>query len=170
MKRIWLIGLSLILGVIVLGSASNAAAQAADAKRSLKAARELYKEPGMMDVDIRAMRKMMMLTGTVPTEEHSKKAEEIAGDVKGIKEVRNRLRVRESDPAPGCEKILDKLNKAIDEDDELAQAKRRLELKCQDSKVTIKGKVKDYTLAGSLVGEVKRIPGVISLDVEDLDY
>ena len=170
MKRMWAIGLSLALGLILFGSASSASAQAADAKRSLKAAKELYKEPGMMEVDIRAMRKTMMLTGSVPSEEHSKKAEEIAKETKGIDEVRNRLRVTEAEPAPGCDKILAKLNKAIDDDEELAQAKRRLELKCADSKVTIGGKVKDYTLVGSLVSEVKRIPGVVSLDIDELDY
>ena len=36
---------------------------------------------------------MMMLTGNVATEAESKKAEEIIKDMRGVKEVRNRLRV-----------------------------------------------------------------------------
>src|SRR5215813_2040202 len=79
---------------LTAGLASLASAQGqAEFKRQLKAGVVLYKEPGMMEVDLKSMKDEMMLTGTVATQEQSAKAEELMKDVRGVKKVRNRIRV-----------------------------------------------------------------------------
>src|SRR5262245_27812011 len=80
--------------LVTLSVATRASAQSqAEFKRELKAGTTLYKEPGLMDVTVKSMRGMMMLTGNVATEDQSKKAEAIIKDMRGVKEVRNRIRV-----------------------------------------------------------------------------
>ena len=69
MKRTVGVILSLVL-VGALGLAGKAAAQSqAEFKRELKAGVILYKEPGMMEVTVKSMRGMMMMTGNVATAE-----------------------------------------------------------------------------------------------------
>src|SRR5687767_3192250 len=93
MKRMVGVISSLVL-VGALALAGTAAAQSqAEFKRELKAGVILYKEPGMMEISIKSMKGMMMLTGNVATAEQSAKAEEIIKGMRGVKEVRNRLRV-----------------------------------------------------------------------------
>src|SRR5882757_9806396 len=83
---------------LILGLALNASAQSqAEFKRELKAMQTLYKEPGLMEVTVKSMRGMMMLTGNTATPEQSAKAEEIIKTMRGVKEVRNRIRVGKVD-------------------------------------------------------------------------
>ena len=70
----------------------------------------------MIEVDVRAMKSTLMLTGSVPTEEHKAQADELASQIRGVKDVRNRLRVREADVAAGQvsdEQLIAKLDKKI---------------------------------------------------------
>ena len=100
MNRQFRHGISLGLALVALGWASGALAQStADGKRTLKAEKLFYKQAGMMEVTLRAMRGTLMMTGYVPLDEQLKKADELAGKVKGIKDIRNRIRVREPDVA-----------------------------------------------------------------------
>ena len=164
---------ALSLAIGALGFAADASAQAADQKRSLKAAKIFYKEPGMIEVEVRAMRGTLMMTGSVPTEEHLAKADELAEDVRGIKEVRNRIRVREPEVAsPTDEEVLSKINEKIEADDDLARAKERgrLEVTVEDRNVTVTGKLQDWSVASSLVTDIRRIPGVVPLNFDKLRY
>jgi osmotically-inducible protein OsmY len=158
---------------LTLGLAAFASAQGqAEFKRQLKAGQAMYKEPGLMEVDIKAMKTMMMLTGNVATEDQSKKAEEIIKGIRGVKEVRNRIRVGQTED---CSKTTDadllaKVEKDIENDEELAQARRKFELVCKDRNLTVKGELKDYSQAGSLINMIKRVPCFNSLNYDELEY
>lgn len=176
MYRMFRIGIVLGIATLAVGLASDALAQStADAKRTLKASKLFYKELGMIEVDIRAMRKTLMLTGSVPTEEHKARADELAGKVRGVDDIRNRLRVREPDVAAGTvsdEDLLAKIAVKIEEDQELAKAKARekFEYSVSEGNVVITGKLGDWSQAFSLIGAVRRIPGVQTLDFDKLRY
>ena len=176
MHRMFRIGLTLAVTIAALGLAADVSAQStADAKRTLKGQKLFYKEPGMIEVDVRAMRDTLMLTGSVPTEEHKAQADEIAGKIRGVKEVRNRLRVREPDVAAGQmsdDELKAKIEKKISEDEDLekAAAKEKFTYAVADGNVTLKGKLGDWSEAGSLVNSVRRIPGVQTLNFDKLKY
>jgi Spy/CpxP family protein refolding chaperone len=165
-------GFALALALTV-GFAAFASAQGqAEFKRQLKAGALLYKEPGLMEVDIKSMKDEMMLTGTVATAEQSAKAEEIIKGVRGVKKVRNRLRVGAVEE---CSKANDaELSKKIEEqianDEELTQARRKFELTMKDRNLVVTGELKDYAQAGSLINLIKRVPCLNSLDYEKLEY
>ena len=160
--------------VVALGWTADVSAQStADGKRTLKAEKVFYKVPGMIEVETRAMRGTLMMTGYVPSEELLKKADELAQKVKGIKDIRNRIRVREPEVgAGGDEAILAKIDKAVEEDEDMskAKAKGKLDIAISDGNVTVTGKVPDWTVAQALVNDVKRVPGVKTLDFDKLRY
>lgn len=166
----------LVAGVAlaVLGSTTDAQAQSpADTKRTLKAWKLFYSEPGMIEVDVRYMRGTLMMTGNVPTEADIKKADDLAAKLKGVKEVRNRLRVSDPEVAAGGDAALaTKIDKKIEDDEETqkAKAKGQLEVTVQDGNVTVVGKVSDYTVAASLINDIRRIPGVKTVEFEKLKY
>lgn len=72
-----------LLVTAALLTTDTQAQSTADAKRGLKAAKEFYKIAGMIEVDLRAMRSTMLMTGYVPTEELKALADELAGRVRG---------------------------------------------------------------------------------------
>ena len=115
---------------------------------------------------------MMMMTGNVATEEDSKKAEEIIKGMRGVKEVRNRIRVGnvEDCSAATDETVMAKVEKEIGNDEELTQARRKIDIQIKDRNLVVKGGLKDYSQAGSLINLIKRVPCVNSLDYEELDY
>ncbi len=162
------------LATAVLGLGFDAAAQStADGKRTLKAEKIFYKTPGLIEVEVRAMRGTLMMTGYVPTEELLKKADELAQDVRGVKDIRNRIRVREPDVGAGGDAaILERIDQAIEDDQDLskAKAKGKLEIEVNEGNVTAKGKVTDWTVAQSLVNDIKKIAGVKTLDFTKLKY
>lgn len=167
----------LALGIVVaaLGFASDSFAQSTgDAKRALKAQKLFYKEPGLIEVDIRAMRTTLMMTGYVPTEEKKAQCDELAKKIRGIKDIRNRIRVREPDVAAAAtdEELMKKILDKIDQDEELAREKEkgRFDLTITDGNVVLKGKVKDWSLAGSLVSAVKNARGIKTIDFTKLKY
>lgn len=164
------LGLALLLGVV--GTSSDAFAQAADAKRGLKAQKEFYATPGMIDVEVRAMRGTLMITGSVPDEKLIAKADEIGGNVRGIKEVRNRLRVRPPIEANGVTDadLLAKIETKIEKDDDLKQARRRFEVEVSEGNVKLTGALPDYTTAQGLITDIRRIPGVQTIDFDKLKY
>lgn len=165
-------GLALALA-LAFGLATYASAQGqAEFKRELKAGKTLYKEPGLMEVSIKSMKDEMMLTGNVATQEQANKAEEIIKEVRGVKKVRNRIRVG---TVEDCSKVTDaslsaKLDKEIENDEELAQTRRKIDIAIKDRNITVKGELKDYSQAGSLVNMIKRIPCFNSLNYEELEY
>ena len=172
MKRMVGVLLTLVLGAVV-GLAGKASAQSqAEFKRELKAGVILYKEPGMMEVTVKSMRGMMMMTGTVATDEQSKKAEEIIKGMRGVKEVRNRIRVGKTEECGSAndQTLMQKIDKEIENDEELTQARRKIDITSKDRNVVVKGELKDYSQAGSLINLIKRVPCINSLDYENLDY
>jgi len=158
---------------LILGFATHASAQSqAEFKRELKAMQVLYKEPGLMEVTVKSMRGMMMLTGNTATDDQSKKAEEIIKNMRGVKEVRNRIRVG---TVEDCSKTKDdelmaKVEKEISNDEELTQARRKIDIAIKDRNVVLKGSLKDYSQAGSLVNLVKRVPCFNSMNFDELEY
>ncbi len=166
--------ISLGLAVLALSWASGAVAQStADGKRTLKAEKIFYKEPGMIEVTLRAMRGTLMMTGYVATDENLKKADELAEKVKGIKDIRNRIRVREPEVASAGDDIITaKIDKAIEEDEDLARAKAKGKLKIEVSEgnVVAKGKLPGWDIAQTLVKDIKKIGGVKTLNLDDLKY
>jgi osmotically-inducible protein OsmY len=172
MNRSLRIVFSLAVAVAV-GFAGQASAQSqAEFKRELKAGKDLYKEPGLMEVTIKSMRGMMMLTGTVATEEQSKKAEEIVKGMRGVKDVRNRIRVGKTEECSAATDatVMAKIDKEIENDEELTQARRKIDIQGKDRNFVIKGELKDYSQAGSLINLVKRVPCINSLNYDELEY
>ena len=166
--------ISLGLAVLALSWASGAVAQStADGKRTLKAEKIFYKEPGMIEVTLRAMRGTLMMTGYVATQENLKKADELAEKVKGIKDIRNRIRVRDPEVASAGDDIITaKIDKAIEEDEDLARAKAKgkLEIEVSEGNVVAKGKLPGWDIAQTLVKDIKKIGGVKTLNLDDLKY
>jgi osmotically-inducible protein OsmY len=158
---------------LILGFALNASAQSqAEFKRELKAMQILYKEPGLMEVTVKSMRGMMMLTGNAATDAQSKKAEEIIQTMRGVKEVRNRIRVGKVDDCSNVkdDELMAKVEKEIANDEELTQARRKVDISIKDRNVVLKGTLKDYSQAGSLVYLVKRVPCFNSMNFDELEY
>jgi osmotically-inducible protein OsmY len=158
---------------LILGFALNASAQSqAEFKRELKAMQILYKEPGLMEVTVKSMRGMMMLTGNTATDAQSKKAEEIIQTMRGVKEVRNRIRVGKVDDCTNAkdDELMAKVEKEIANDEELTQARRKVDISIKDRNVVLKGSLKDYSQAGSLVYLVKRVPCFNSMNFDELEY
>jgi len=156
-----------------VGFALQASAQSqAEFKRELKAGKDLYKEPGLMDVTVKSMRGMMMLTGNVATDAESKKAEEIIKAMRGVKEVRNRLRVgsMEDCSAATDATVMAKVDKEIENDEELTQARRKIDIQIKDRNIVVKGELKDYSQAGSLINLIKRVPCLNSMNYDELEY
>jgi osmotically-inducible protein OsmY len=166
--------ISLGLAMLVLSWASGAVAQStADGKRTLKAEKIFYKESGMIEVTLRAMRGTLMMTGYVATDENLKKADELAEKVKGIKDIRNRIRVRDPEVASaGDDTITAKIDKAIEDDEDLARAKAKgkLEIEVSEGNVVAKGKLPGWDIAQTLVNDIKKIGGVKTLNLDDLKY
>ncbi len=165
---------SLTLAAVVLSWATGAVAQStADGKRTLKAEKIFYKEPGMIEVTLRAMRGTLMMTGYVSTEETLKQADELAKEVKGIKDIRNRIRVREPDVAAAPDDvIMKKIDKAIEEDELLARtkAKGKLTVEVKEGNVTVEGKLAGWDVAQTFVNDIKKIGGVRTLNIDKLKY
>lgn len=162
------------LAAAFLGSATSAGAQsAADSKRTLKAWKLFYKTPGMIETEVRYMRGTLMILGSVPTEEDIQKADDLAGKLKGVKEVRNRLRVSPPEVASGGDaELVAKIDKKIEDDEETqkAKAKGKLEVSIEDGHVTLVGKVTDYTVATTLIRDIRRTVGVKTIDFDKLKY
>ena len=176
MHRMLRIGIALGVAVFAVSLAGDVFAQStADAKRTLKGQKMFYKVPGLIEVDVRSMRTTLMLTGYTPTEEKKAEAEKLAGDIRGVKDIRNRIRVREPDVAAGTvtdEQLMAKIDKKIEDDEDLAKAKARekFEYTVTDGNVVIKGQLGDWSEAGSLIGSIRNIPGVATLDFDKLKY
>ena len=162
----------LSLGAVVLLWAPIAEAQsAADAKRTIRAQRQYYKEPGFIDAEIRYMRGTLLVTGWVGTEALVEKGTEIGESVKGVKDLRNRLVVKDYDvaAAPDSE-VLAKIDERLDADEELARIRRKLEITAEKGSVTIVGKVKDYSQVSSIIRDVRKTPGVTSINFDKLKW
>jgi osmotically-inducible protein OsmY len=158
---------------LVVGFALTASAQSqAEFKRQLKAEQVLYKEPGLMEVTVQSMKGMMMLTGNTATAEQSAKAEEVIKGMRGVKEVRNRIRVGKVEDCAAAKdaELMKKVEEQIANDEELTQARRKYDIQIKDRNVTLKGELKDYSQAGSLVNMVKRVPCFNSMNFDELEY
>jgi osmotically-inducible protein OsmY len=156
-----------------VGFALQASAQSqAEFKRELKAGKDLYKEPGLMEVNLKSMKGMMFMTGNVATEEMSKKAEELIKAMRGVKEVRNRLRIgaMEDCSAATDQTVMAKVDKEIENDEELTQARRKIDIQIKDRNIVVKGELKDYSQAGSLINLIKRVPCINSMNYDALEY
>lgn len=174
MSRVLKSFLALTIAIAAAGIAVDAQAQSTgDAKRQLKAMKLFYKEPGLIEVDVRAMRTTLMMTGYVATQELKDQCDELAKNIRGIKDIRNRINVREPDVAAATdEELMKKIDEKIEDDDELARAreKGRFDIQIKDANVTIKGKLKDWSLAGSLLGAVRDSRGVKTINFDKLKY
>ncbi len=164
-RNIWCVGLA----VVLLGWAPSVFAQGPrDAKLALKAQQKIYKTAGMIDVEVQAMSGFLYLRGTVADEATSKQAEELA-NVRGAKEVRNRLKIGELDVAAASDdQIKAGIAERIAADEDLSKSK--LDVTVAEGNVTVEGKVGDYTLADTLVSDIRKVEGVKSLNFEKLKY
>lgn len=162
--------LAVAFALVVLGWTPAAFAQGArDAKIQLKAQQELYKDAELIGVEVQVMGGgMIYLRGNVATEEASKRAEE-AANVKGAKDVRNRLKVEAVDVASAADdEIKAKIEEKIAADEDLS--KSELQIAVTEGNVKVEGKVSDYTVAGTLVSDIRKVDGVRTIDFENLNY
>jgi osmotically-inducible protein OsmY len=167
------LAVGITLGLLGLATADVHAQSTADAKRGLKAAKKFYKVPGMIEVEIRAMRTTLMMTGYVPTEELKAQADELADGIRGIKDIRNRIRVREPDTVEATdEELMAKIHKRIKESEDLDRAYEsgKFEVTMTDGNAVLTGRVKDWSVAGDLLDAVKDARGVKTIDFDKLNY
>ena len=61
--------------------------------------------------------------------------------------------------------VMAKIDKEIENDEELTQARRKIELQMKDRNVTVKGELKDYSQAGlaDQLGEARALPELAEL-------
>jgi len=168
LRTVFSLAVALCVGFAVQASAQSQA----EFKRELKAGKDLYKVPGMMEVTVKSMRGMMMITGNVATDAESKQAEEIIKGMRGVKEVRNRIRVGtvEDCTAANDQTVMAKIDKEIENDEELTQARRKIDIQIKDRNIVVKGELKDYSQAGSLINLIKRVPCLNSMNYDELEY
>jgi osmotically-inducible protein OsmY len=164
-RYFWPLGLA----VLLLGWAPSAFAQGPkDTKLALKAQMALYQDAELIDVDVTSMSGFIYIRGTVPSEEASEKATQLA-NVKGAKEVRNRVKVGELDVASAPDdEIKAKIDEKIANDDDLKKAK--LDISVTEGNVKVGGKVSDYSVAASLINDIRKVDGIKTIDFEELKY
>ncbi|MEE2702566.1 MAG: BON domain-containing protein [Myxococcota bacterium] len=165
-----LITLSLAAAVLVWAPIVEAQS-AADAKRTIRAQRKYYKEPGYIDAEIRYMRGTLLVTGWVGTEALVEQGTEIGESVKGVKDMRNRLVVKEFDVAsPPDSEVLAKIDERLDADEDLARVRRKLEITADKGSVTIVGKVNDYSQVAAIIRSVRKVPGIVAINFDKLKW
>ena len=165
-----LITLSLAAAVLFWAPVVEAQS-AADAKRTIKAQRKYYKEPGYIGAEIRYMRGTLLVTGWVATEALVEKATGIGESVKGVEDMRNRLVVKDYDgAAPPDSEGLAKIDERIDTDEDLARVRRKLEITVDGGGVTIVGKVSDYAQVAAIIRSVRKVPGVVSINFDKFKW
>ena len=146
-RYFWPLGLA----VLLLGWAPSAFAQGPrDTKLALKAQQALYKDADMIDVEVTSMSAFIYIRGTVPSEEASLKVGEL--DVAS---------------APDDE-IKAKIDEKIAADDDLKKAK--LDVTVTEGNVKVGGKVGDYSVAASLINDIRKVDGIKTIDFEELKY
>lgn len=155
----------LAVAVLTQGLASDLAFAGDDLGGTLEVQQLFYREPGMLGVEVRSGEGMLTLSGSVPTDAGRTRAGEIARQVEGIVEVRNRLRIVPA-PAesPPDADLLAEIEAKIAEDSELAPVRSMLAIQVEDSNVTLKGRLPGWGLVRALIRGIRRIPGIKTLD------
>ena len=124
-----------------------------------------------MGAEIRYMRGTLLVTGWVRDEAQLEQATEIGDNVKGVKDLRNRLVVKDYPVEAATDaEILKGIDTSLDSDEELARARRKLEITAESGNVTIVGKVNDYSVVSAIVRDVRKVPGVVSLNFDKLKW
>lgn len=151
--------------VLTQGLTSDLANAGDDLGGTLKAQQLFYREPGMIGVEVRSDEGMLTLSGSVATDADRTRAGEIARQVGGIVEVRNRLRVVSppAEPPPDAD-LLAEIEAKIAKDSELAPVRPMLDIQVEDSNVTVKGQLPGWGLVRALIRGIRRIPGIRTLD------
>ncbi len=165
MKRVFRVRAFILVAVLTQGLASDLAHAGDDLGGTLKAQQLFYREPGMMGVEVRGGEGMLTLSGSVPTDADRTRAGEIARQVEGVVEVRNRLRVVPAPPeSPPDADLLAEIEAKIADDSELAPVRPMLDIDVEDSNVTVKGRLPGWGLVRALIRGIRRIPGIRTLD------
>lgn len=143
---------------------SPAALAAAEPTATLRAQQVFYRESGMMAVEVRGEGGVLTLSGTVPTEAHRARAAELARSVGEIVEVRNRLRVAPlPDELPDADLIAE-IEAKIAGHSELAEVRPMLSITVEDANVTLMGRLPGWRLVDMLIGGIRHIRGIKTLD------
>ncbi len=155
----------IILASLVQGLASPPVWGSDEVSGALRAQKLFYREPGMMGVEVRSAEGMLTLSGSVPTDAHRTRAAEIARQVGGVREVRNRLRVTPGlATSPPDADLLAEIEARIAGDSELAEVRPMLRITVEDANVTLAGKLPGWGLVRALIRGLRRIPGIKTLD------
>ncbi|MEE9278911.1 MAG: BON domain-containing protein [Myxococcota bacterium] len=131
---------------------------------ALQAQQFFYREPGMIGVEVRGDDGVLTLSGNVPTDAYRTRAAEIAREVAGIVEVRNRLRVAPAPEELPDEDLMAEIEAKIAEDSELAEVRPMLLITVKDANVTLRGHLPGWRLVKALIRGIRRIPGIKTLD------
>lgn len=158
-RGVWAIPLALLAYVL-----AGAPASAAEPTATLRAQQIFYREPGMIGVEVRGEGGVLTLSGTVPTEAHRARAAELARSVGEIVEVRNRLRVAPlPDELPDADLIAE-IEAKIAGHSELAEVRPMLSITVEEANVTLMGRLPGWRLVELLIGGIRRIRGIKTLD------
>ncbi len=132
---------------------------------TLKAQQLFYREPGMINVEVRTAEGMMTLSGSVATDQLRTRAAEIAREVGSVNEVRNRIRVVSAPvDSPPDEALLAEIEAQIAEDSELAPVRPMLDITVEDSNVILEGALPGWRLVSALIRGIRQIRGIKTLD------
>ena len=119
----------------------------------------------MIDVEVRTAEGAMTLSGSVATDDLRTRADEIAREVGGVNEVRNRIRVVPATvDSPPDEALLAEIEAKIAEDSELAPVRPMLDITVEDSNVTLAGALPGWRLVSALIRGIRRIRGIKTLN------
>ena len=152
------------MAFLAIGSVSRPA-PGSDEPATLKTQQLFYREPGMIDVEVRSAEGAMTLSGSVATDDLRNRADEIARQVGGVNEVRNRIRVEPTAvDSPPDEALLAEIEAQIAEDSELALVRPMLDITVEDSNVTLEGALPGWRLVSALIRGIRRIRGIKTLD------
>ncbi len=152
------------LAFLAIGVMSRPA-PGSDEPTTFKAQQLFYREPGMIDVEVRNAEGVMTLSGSVATDEIRTRADEIAREVGGVSEVRNRIRVVSAPfDSPPDEALLAEIEAKIAEDSELAPVRPMLDITVEDSNVTLEGALPGWRLVSALIRGIRRIRGIKTID------
>jgi osmotically-inducible protein OsmY len=156
----------------VLAVAASQAAEPrrpSDARAGLEVRRLLYRDAGLIEVEVRVVMGILYLRGTVADIPARDRAEALAGGAPGVEQVRNRIRLR--DPSRGR-----RPDAEIDADVRRALAglgaPPALRVAVRDGGVSLSGSVGDpqaWAVLEACVEAVRRVSDVQTIDLGGLE-
>jgi hypothetical protein len=138
------------------------AQRAIDAERTLRVEAELYRHPELFAVEVQSMMGFVYLRGTAPDASAVEKGVALAAAVEGVREVRNRIRLRQ----PGTAEVPD--SEIAARVAEIVTELPGLDATVREGRVAVRGEAPDVLRAHELIARLRRVEGIRSLELSEL--